>query len=71
MDEIIDMLRNKTVMSRFSRGEIRGFRERLGVEGFMIAKIVVGEPEPQPVPVPEPIAPPVEPDLIGPVAPHD
>ena len=61
MDEIIDMLRNKTIMVRFSRGEIRDFLERLGVEGYMISKIV---DEPLPVPVADP-EPPLAPSEVN------
>jgi hypothetical protein len=38
MDDMIDFLRSKTQLARFSRGEVRDFLDRLDIEGFEIMK---------------------------------
>jgi hypothetical protein len=54
MDEMIDFLRNTTQLSRFSRGEVRDFLERLAFEGYEITSIIR---EPKPVEIFSPIMP--------------
>lgn len=93
MDELISYLRDKTSLSRFSRGEIRDLIWRMEEDGWLIvrkpdlndepadvSKYRIGpdtahvvEPEPVPEPesaAPEPVAP-VEPEVVGPIIPHD
>lgn len=45
--EMIHFLRNNTQLSRFSRGEVRDFIERLDVEGYEIAMKVMPAPTPE------------------------